>query len=1033
MTINNRSEIDSIKDKLDIVDVVGQTVDLLDTGGGIYKGAISSGSKSGKSLHVNQNMQVYNDFAGKTGGDVLEWIAYNNHLDAKADFPAVLKIAAELAGIELKKQDNYSIDDSHNYDLSILMTAIAEYYHSCLSTEHREFITATWGISNEIIDQLHIGFASRGNQLIKKFNDVFQEDMIFETGLVLKFTDKHKDLFQGRIIFPYWKNGKVLYFIGRHTKWTPDNKFERDSKYIKQSVHNENHPYVSEYISNQYFYGEDTIRGADSVLITEGVTDCIMAMQTGIPCISPVTINIKKTELERAYTLIKNASSVYICNDNDSNEAGKDGAITTADFLSSKGINVRLVELPLNNGETKTDLAEYLRDFSIDEYKLLEKKAKTLYRVRLESNIVDQDPAIAIEGAIKFIKTELKDQSKAYINTFIETHLKDHFTLTSSQVRDIKSTISKNGKNGNKFKKVPLTKDKIKIDAELNIEINVPVPYCLKTVYGEVGTFKHSIIIDAESGTDKDVYDIICYNPTWLKNSFVDPLTKFHYLELCYEYRGGVIAQIVSQKDILTTAGLKGLTATGLNVPESKTKALADYFATYISKSKTLTEREIYSRFGWSINNSIFVIGTHAVSIDNKKTAHLTKDILAETAQALEPIGTPAGWIDATKGLLQYDNVRFICYAAATALILKVLGGASFVVEQVADTSKGKTITAQLAMSMFGNPEKLKMATSATKIFIERTCATCNDLPIFLDETSMMQPEILTETVYMITNERGRGRAKKDGGVEKIDTWKSVMLTTGETPLTNSASLGGQDVRIISIYNGIGAFDPENVEYYKDRMEDNYGQIAPLIIQKILSEGDNLKIQYEMVRSKLKEFSKDDKTGVMGRAVDTYALIAMAGFIFEDVLNDIGEDPKDAGTLIEKMFCDKLTQSDGSLPDRAFTIVYDWIMENKKNFCENKVGAAGDRYDLYGNISMEWPDEEVPYDYIDIIPQKLKEIIDKKLKHPGISKRVLRDWGESGRIELSTDGRVAILSTLKVGTKAMRVVRLKIPLNMEVN
>lgn len=1027
---NNRSEIYLIKDKLDIVDVIGQTINLSDNGNGIFKGAISSGSKSGTSLHVDRNLQVYHDFASGAGGDVLNWIANYNNYDIKTDFPSVLKIAAEIAGIELDAGPGFSEAYEHKNYLETLTTVIAEHYHNCLLPEHRKKITEQWGISDEMINRLHIGFAPRGNQLIETFKDLFPEDMLYETGLILKFDGSHKDLFNGRIVFPYWKNGKVLYFIGRQTKWTPDNKFEK-SKYIKQLVHNEKHLYVSEHISNQYFYGEDTIRGADNILITEGVTDCIMAMQVGIPCISPVTINIKKVELERAYKLINGADRVVVCNDNDDSEAGKDGAITTAEFLVTKGVDVRLVELPKGVESDKIDLAEYLRDNSKKEYILLAEAAKTLYRVRLEKVAVDKDPSVAIDAAIGFIDTELKDQSKAYQNTFIDKHLKEHFKLTVSQIKDIKSTISKKNKNSSKSVKVPLSQDRIEEDAIHNRGVDIPIPYCLETAQGETGTFRHSMIQDPQTGDEKDVFDVICYNPTWLSGAFVDPETSQHYMELSFEYRDNTIERMVSQSDVLTTTGLKNLTKYGLNVPESKTKHLADFFATFIKKSSTLKEKPIFSRYGWI--DDFFVYGNKIINKNTVSRAHLVNNIEPENIEPLECNGNVDGWIDATKGMLQYDNVRFVCYAAVTALVLKPLNGASFVMEQLGDTSKGKTITAQLAMSIFGNPVMLKMSTSVTKVFVERQCALYNNLPQFLDETSLIPLDVLKEITYMISNETSKGRGKKEGGIEKVQRWKTVLLTTGESPLINMGSLGGQDVRTISLYGGVGAHDSTNVEYFKERMTDNYAVIGPLLVQKIINERDNLYEYYTNIRNKLKTLGKSDVTGTMGRLVDTYSLIAIAGFVFESVMEDLGEHPQDAGALVEQIFCDRLTQSDGSLEERALSIVHDWVIENKKCFCENKEGEAGTKYALYGNISMEWPANGIPFDYVDIIPQRLKEVLDKKLGHPGISTRILKDWAISDKIVLDKEGKGRILSTLKTGLKQSRVVRLKLPLDIELS
>ena len=44
--------------------------------------------------------------------------------------------------------------------------------------------------------------------------------------------------FEGRIVFPYWSRGNVVFMIGRRTPWTPDQEWEK-SKYKKLAVRND--------------------------------------------------------------------------------------------------------------------------------------------------------------------------------------------------------------------------------------------------------------------------------------------------------------------------------------------------------------------------------------------------------------------------------------------------------------------------------------------------------------------------------------------------------------------------------------------------------------------------------------------------------------------------------------------------------------------------------------------------------------------------------------------------------------------------
>ena len=71
------------------------------------------------------------------------------------------------------------------------------------------------------------------------------------------------DFFKGRIIFPYWKNGKVVYMAARKTNFTPDDEYE-GAKYKKLRTHkpdDDKAKYISKHIQNDTFIGEDSIRG----------------------------------------------------------------------------------------------------------------------------------------------------------------------------------------------------------------------------------------------------------------------------------------------------------------------------------------------------------------------------------------------------------------------------------------------------------------------------------------------------------------------------------------------------------------------------------------------------------------------------------------------------------------------------------------------------------------------------------------------------------------------------------------------------
>ncbi|MGA9187880.1 MAG: CHC2 zinc finger domain-containing protein, partial [Methanosarcina sp.] len=160
-----RDQVDQIRRALDIVDVIGKTVTLRRDSNGVYKGATSTSSKSGASLTVDQNLQIYHDFASRAkGGDVYNWIAYDQGLDIKTDFPEILRIAADMAGIPFENnttEEKEKIIERQN--VRNTLTQAAELYHENLTPDIREYINTKWGITNETVDRIKVGYAKPGN------------------------------------------------------------------------------------------------------------------------------------------------------------------------------------------------------------------------------------------------------------------------------------------------------------------------------------------------------------------------------------------------------------------------------------------------------------------------------------------------------------------------------------------------------------------------------------------------------------------------------------------------------------------------------------------------------------------------------------------------------------------------------------------------------------------------------------------------------------------------------------------------------
>jgi DNA primase len=394
-------------------------------------------SSSGRCLVIWPGIQGFKCFHCGESGDVIDMVM----LYKRCDHRIAVQYLADRVGMphpsggkdlspeERALREADAKEESLVYDM---LTEAAEWYHRQLQNfpDIADHLRDHYGFSPEIVEELKIGFAPPGAG-----TPIFKSDLASHLQSKSPFAGKLAlsglfafsspqgpfwDYFKGRIVFPFWKGGKVVNLIARATTMTPVDQYEcyadKDGtvktdengraeyiKYKKLRRHDpsdEKRKHISKFIGAETFMGTDSIRGAKDVIITEGAPDWVSAVDHGFAAISPVTTNFREEDFEKLVQLTGAAGSVYIINDNEENQAGQKGALRTGKYLTSKGRTVFLVELPRPDGTEKIDLNEYLKDHTAGDLRKLMADAKSVLDLMisgLPADFVKAQPALKSE------------------------------------------------------------------------------------------------------------------------------------------------------------------------------------------------------------------------------------------------------------------------------------------------------------------------------------------------------------------------------------------------------------------------------------------------------------------------------------------------------------------------------------------------------------------------------------------------------------------------------------------------------------
>jgi DNA primase catalytic core len=408
----NKEYIQKIKDANPIEDIIKEDVAELKQNGNVFFGYHSNkhDSESKSSLRIDPEKQLYYCFNCTEGGDVIDWLECNRNMS----FTQACRYLAERAGIapldvDPEKQKEYENQRKERRQLEALYKTAAEIYNSQLTEEHYKLLLNEWGLNRKTVDRFKIGYAPVGTFLKDKLlEEGFSKSLIYKSGLVNKGGYEH---FQGRLVFPYYYNTQVVYFTARKTDQTPDKEWEK-GKYKKLLTHSDKNQHVSKTVTNGHFAGEDSAKGADVLLITEGIPDCYAAIQAGYACISPGTVNFSDKTLPRLERFAKKVKHVYIVNDTEESGTGYNAALKTAELLLDKGIEVKIILLPKSDDSQKMDLADYLKEHTPENLQGLLEESKTVFEICLDKLRENPGSEDELKIAYRLLSKSSINQSK---------------------------------------------------------------------------------------------------------------------------------------------------------------------------------------------------------------------------------------------------------------------------------------------------------------------------------------------------------------------------------------------------------------------------------------------------------------------------------------------------------------------------------------------------------------------------------------------------------------------------------------------
>ncbi len=269
------SQIEEIKNKLNVLDVIGGYMKLTKTGIN-YRGICPFHSEKTPSFFVSPTRQMWHCFGCGSGFSIFDFVMKIEGVE----FGDALRILANKAGVELKRENvQLRTERQRLYEICELATLFFEkQLESGVGKEVEEYLLKR-GITKDSIKKWRLGYSPDTWNGLTDFlvGKDYKREEIIKAGLAIEKDGKSGesyDRFRGRIIFPVFDlNSQIVGFGGRVFK-----QQQETAKYI-------NTPQTLLYDKSNLLYGLNNaklaVRKQNQCVVTEGYTDVIMCHQAG--------------------------------------------------------------------------------------------------------------------------------------------------------------------------------------------------------------------------------------------------------------------------------------------------------------------------------------------------------------------------------------------------------------------------------------------------------------------------------------------------------------------------------------------------------------------------------------------------------------------------------------------------------------------------------------------------------------------------------------------------------------------------------
>lgn len=349
MYVINDNVLDEIRDRADIVDLIGEYVDLKRSGSN-YMGLCPFHSEKTPSFSVSPSKSIFKCFGCGVGGDVITFVMKRENLS----FPEAVEFLADKYNVRLEvyKDENKEAREKRNRLYEINREAGLHFLKNFEASQKTQLYLKNRMLSDKTIRSYGIGYSTDSwTDLYDHLTKMgYREDELLELNLISKSKNgNYIDRFRDRVMFPIInRNNRIIGFGARAFG-------DEKPKYLNSRETPIFHKGSN--VFNINIISRESTR--ERIILVEGYMDVISLYNSGINY-SVASLGTSLT-IDQANIIKKMAKDIYICYDSDS--AGINATSRAIDIFLQASVKPKIIEL-----EGGLDPDDFIKKYGVEGF-----------------------------------------------------------------------------------------------------------------------------------------------------------------------------------------------------------------------------------------------------------------------------------------------------------------------------------------------------------------------------------------------------------------------------------------------------------------------------------------------------------------------------------------------------------------------------------------------------------------------------------------------------------------------------------------